>query len=238
MIPTATATTGSGAIRAFTPGQIAMVTLFGSPIAGGIAMWLNHRRAGQAGAGAMALLVGVGATALLLVVGAALPDSMRSAVAPAGVIAMWQLAKARHGGLGPTVKASSWGAAALGAAMLVVVVVVTVGYIELAIPPSVSYGAHHEVQYTRRASEADAKIVGDYLRDAGLFAADHGVTVRVSHEHGALVVSFVMNDDAWDSAEVISEFTSLRAQLAPLFPSDKVVIALCDDGFDVHRTIE
>ena len=223
--------------RAFTPGQVALATFLGSPIAGGVLMALNHRRVGQGGAAAMSLFVGGVVTAVLVVAGFALPDKIGTALAAVGIITMLQFAKVQEPKLGPTDKASTGAAVGIGLALLVLIGGAVFGYLVLDEPPAVHYGHDEDVQYARGATQVDAKIVGDYLKEMGVFDGKRDATVRVEAIAGEIVVKFVVGEGAWASDGALQAFSAIRAGIAEKLGGRVVVVKLCDDAFDEHRTI-
>ena len=238
MIPTATATTGSGAIRAFTPGQVALATFFGGPVAGGVLMFINHRRAGQANAGLFALLVGIVLTAVLLALGIAIQSPVGNFLAIGGIVAMMQFAKVQEPKLGPSVKASGWAAFGIGMASLVLIGGTAIGYFVMAQPPSVDFNNGEEVQYAGGATESEARALGNLLKEEGYFDGSNAATVRVEHDHGETVVSFVVKDGAWNDPSTTAAFQTVRHEIADkLYPERVVIVQVCDDTFEVKTTL-
>lgn len=128
------------AYKLYTPGQIALATFLGTPVAGMFLLSVNRRRMGKSSLATTTLLGGIGVTVLLFGIGLVLPESVSRAI-PIGVtIAAGQYARVDQPLLDAHVarggqKESSWKAAGFGLAglaaifgmIMVFVLVVTPG---------------------------------------------------------------------------------------------------------------
>jgi hypothetical protein len=134
-------------------------------------------------------------------------------------------------------RATGVGVAALAALMLVIVPA-SIGWDTLA-GHHVELGAGQKVTYEDAATEADARKLGAYLREAGFFD-DSGQARDVSvRKNGVkITVSFVLQDGAWDKPNIVEIFQGLRDRIAEnVFPGVRVFVALCDDTLSVKKTI-
>ena len=149
-------------------------------------MALNYRRTGRGGAAAKAVVAGFALTALTLLVAYPLPAGASTLVAFALVYAMMQTAKSlqgaavtEHTSQGGRL-ASRWAAAGVGVSVLIAIVAVIAGYVFLSTPRSkVVIGERDEVYYMGRATENDARAIGEALKNAGYFQ-NQGASVLIS----------------------------------------------------------
>jgi hypothetical protein len=191
------------AYRLFDSTSVAIATLFGSPIAGTILMGVNYRRLGNASSQALALVIGLAATGVAVLLGYLMPQGATGGVAVALLLATRTAAKSMQG---PAVEqhvsqggklGSRWAAFGVGLAALAVILGGIVGFEMLRRGPKVTIGTKDEVYYSGSAAKEDAQTLGAALKTSGFFQ-DKGVTVLLSKGEGGSIVSFVVQDGAWD----------------------------------------
>jgi hypothetical protein len=73
-------------------------------------------------------------------------------------------------------------------------------------------GSKDAVYYFGSATEADAKALGQALRDAG-YLQDLGVSVAVSKDDGT-AIEFVVSDGVWDRPAAVAAFENLARKVA------------------------
>ena len=240
VLPTATAL-GKGP-KLFSPQQIAIATFLGSPLAGGILLAISHRRA-KTGRGYQAILIGAATTAVTGVLLVALGLDHGALFLPcAGVLGMQALMRAQMprivAATAETWQPAPWGPA-IGAGLGGLAIILGLGWVALARPPAVDFGHHQTVQYEHGATAADARAVGAFMQSAGLFSElGRPMTLRVERIGGRVVVSFAMQDGAWDHRDTIATFENVRTALEGQFVGEHVAIHLCDVTMDNQRTIE
>ena len=230
-------------------------TLLGSGIGGAVVIALSLSRLGRKSTAWWTLGLTVAVLFPLFVGLAYLPDDMNVPSIPISVVQMfctYQIGKQLYGrdlkqqeATGGPI-ASAWKGAGIGLLSCVVFVCSIVGYIMVAEGESLAtlfgdYGnviviGQDEIYYDGNAKEADARELGTFLTEAG-FLGDSGVSVRISRNSEQCTVSFVLEDDAWDEPEVIEYFKMLASDLAYEGFGTEVIVELCDDTFEPHRSV-
>jgi hypothetical protein len=239
------------AYRLYTPGQVALATMLGAPIAGTILMALTFKRLGRRRAAGAALILGAIGTALACAIGWVLPDRI-GYVLPSlpWVFATYYFAK---GFLGPLVaahmraggkNASWWAAAGIGAAtgglILLVVFLVVFGGILLfePDPECVTFEPDDEVYYEGDATKEDAQRLGEALKELGFFGTEPGKAVYLSEGHEGIALSFVLKAGAWNEAETQQSVRTMCQYIsANVFGGQPVEIRLCDDFLRVKKKL-
>jgi hypothetical protein len=118
--------------KLYSPGQAALAAFLGTPAAGLYLVSVNRRRLGKDASATNTLIVGLFTTAALLVAAFLLPDALGRVLPIAALVAVAQYAKQdapafnAHLSRGGK-KESSWKAAGIGVASMVVVLAVAVG---------------------------------------------------------------------------------------------------------------
>jgi hypothetical protein len=125
--------------------------------------------------------------------------------------------------------APQWVGLGVGIALLA-----TIAGVEISIhsTPKVVIGKNDEIYYYRRATKEDALALGDALQKIG-FLNDRGTSVLLWMGGGPTVVSFVLNDGAWDHPNVISNFTEIGRRIAMAVGGFPIQVHL----IDAHRNI-
>ena len=85
------------------------------------------------------------------------------------------------------------------------------------------------VYYTGHVTEDEARRLGAFLHQAGLFGVPHTVTVLLSRTKEAYVVSFFVAEGRFDDPDLIREARELRSRAsAEVFDAQPVVVHLCE----------
>jgi hypothetical protein len=98
--------------------------------------------------------------------------------------------------------------------------------------PKVAIGKNDEVYYYRRATKEDALALGKALQGTG-FLNGRGTSVLLWMGGGPTVVSFVLDDGAWDHPHVVSNFTEIGRRIATSVGGFPIQVRL----IDVQRNI-
>jgi hypothetical protein len=127
--------------------------------------------------------------------------------------------------------APQWVGLGVGAALLATIVGGVVA-IHSSREPKVVIGKNDEVYYYRRATKEDALALGQALKSTGFFN-DRGTSVLLWMGGGPPVVSFTMDEGAWDHPHVISNFTEIGRRIATSVGGFPIQVQL----IDAHRTV-
>jgi hypothetical protein len=123
---------------------------------------------------------------------------------------------------------------AIGAALLVAIVAVFA--IRPAGDPKVTIGANDEVYYYRRATSADALALGQALQKIG-FLNDRGTSVLLWKGSGRTVVSFVLNQGAWNHPDAVANFGEIGRRVAPAVGGFPIKVCLLDAARVVRKEL-
>jgi hypothetical protein len=127
----------------------------------------------------------------------------------------------------------NWLAFAIGIAVLVAIVAGEI-WVRRAGDPKVIIGTNDEVYYYRRATKEDALALGQALRKTG-FLNDRGTSVLLWQGSGRSVISFVLNDGAWDHPDAVSNFAEIARRVAPSVGGFPLKVALVDSARVVRK---
>ena len=100
----------------------------------------------------------------------------------------------------------------------------------------VTIGARDEVYYSHAATEADAATLGRALQGTGFFS-DRGAAVLLSKGKGGSIVSFVLNEGAWDHAGTVSTFEEIGRRIAGPAGGFPIRLRLCDAKWNTHKEL-
>jgi len=235
-----------------TPWHTTLATIIGGPIAGGLVIYWNFRKVGDAAAGKLWLYIGVGIMAVVVAAGLLFPFSSGMGLAIGGVVAMHHLAKQALGRMLEAHKrrggklASAWHAAGLGLVCLVVLMgsvfmssAITgrplwflADYGEL-----ISFG-NDEVYYTEGVTEEKARAFGAFLQEFGYFIGA-GASAQIRKEDGVYVLAFVLQDGAWNELVVVMGFEELQESASKGFLMGyPFEVHLCDETFTTQHVLE
>jgi hypothetical protein len=138
---------------------------------------------------------------------------------------------------------STWGAAGIGVAMLIVVggaylgVLVYSGVDFRAITDmqhSVDAGNGQEVYYSRGATRGEAQDVADLLKSSGYFTGTHEATVLIARRE----ISFVVGEQAVNDPEMEAEFRALGERLMKVLNGPPLIVRLVDGNLREMKRIE
>ena len=128
--------------------------------------------------------------------------------------------------------AGQWVGFGLGAA-LVATIAAGVIILHSTREPRVAIG-NDEVYYYRRATKDDALALGKALRETGFFNG-RGTSVLLWMGGGPTIVSFVLDEGAWDHPDVVSNFTELGRRIATSVGGFPIQVQLVDARRVLHR---
>jgi hypothetical protein len=85
---------------------------------------------------------------------------------------------------------------------------------EQVVHPYLTVGANDEIGYSGTATEQEAKALGEQLKSIG-YLQDHGTTILLTKGAGGTIVSFVVQDGAWNDADTVAKFEENGKAIAP-----------------------
>jgi hypothetical protein len=127
-----------------------------------------------------------------------------------------------------------------GVALLLVAIIVT-GTIELVQRPRtkltrVLIGSHDEVYYYHAATPEEARALGAALQKTG-FLNDRGTTVLLSKGTAGTLVSFALNDGAWDHPDTVYSFEEIGRRIATSIGGFPIKVRLIDSHRVLHKEL-
>ena len=226
----------------FDSNAVAIAALFGSPIAGTVLMAANYRRLKNDGSALAAILIGLAVTAAAVALGYLIPQGATAGAAIGLLMATRAAAKSMQG---PAVEehvrqggklGSRWVAFGVGLAGMAL----TFGSV-LAVEaqrrgPKVTIGTKDEVYYSGSASKEEARALGAALKSSGYFS-DKGASVFLSRGQGGTIVSFVVQEGAWDKPEMVSGFEEVGREIAPKVGGFPIKVRLINSDRDVKKEL-
>jgi hypothetical protein len=126
-------------------------------------------------------------------------------------------------------------AAAAGVA-LIVIVVFSVSHPSNREVPKVVVGTNDAVYYSHGAAKADAESLGRALQLTGFFN-DRGTSVLLSKGTSGTIVSFGLNDGAWDHSGTVLSFEEISRRIASSIGGFPIHARLCDSKWGVHKEV-
>jgi len=102
--------------------------------------------------------------------------------------------------------------------------------------PKVIVGAKDEVYYSGAATIEDATALGQALQNTGFFAS-RGTSVRLSKNKGVTVVSFVLNEGAWDHASTVANFEEVGRRIATSIGGFPIQVDLVDSAWNFRKAL-
>jgi hypothetical protein len=100
--------------------------------------------------------------------------------------------------------------------------------------PKVVIGKNDEVYYYHRAAKEDALSLGRALQGTGFFN-DRGTSVLLWMGGGPTVVSFVMDEGAWDHPHAVSNFTEIGRRIATSVGGFPIQVQLIDARRNIRK---
>jgi hypothetical protein len=102
--------------------------------------------------------------------------------------------------------------------------------------PKVIVGTKDEVYYYHAATKEDAQTLGQALMRFG-FLNGRGTTVLLSKGTAGTIVSFVVNDGAWDHPVTIYTFEEIGRRIAPAIGGFPIKVRLIDSERAVRKEL-
>ncbi len=221
---------------------VTIAALLGSPIAGTALMAVNYRRLKNESGALTAVLIGLAVTAAAVAAGYLIPQGAAGGVAIALVMAIRTAAKTMQG---PAVEehvrqggmlGSRWVATGIGLVGMALTFGAVFGVEALRRGPKVTIGTKDEVYYSGSASKEEARALGDALKSSGYFS-DKGTSVFLSKSQGGVIVSFVVQEGAWDKPEMVSGFAEVGREIAPKVGGFPIKVRLINSDRDVKKEL-
>jgi hypothetical protein len=100
----------------------------------------------------------------------------------------------------------------------------------------INYSPVEEIRYSGQANQADARKLGDLLKQAGVFSGQQSKGVLLAKDGGGTTVTFFVGKDAWDDPSVVTFFRKLGDDLATNL-GKPLTIRLCDQEATVKKEI-
>lgn len=229
--------------RLYTPQHVGLATFLGTPLAGAYLLARNYWSLGKSSSGWNSLGLGVLGTILILAVAALIPSRAPTTGITIGLVfGMMQAAKglqqkeidahvARQGRLH-----SGWRAAGVGLLGCAVVIVGIFAWVMVGPEDKATFGAEEEVYFEDGATEAEARKVGEALKKAGYFDDTGAATVTLARSGGGYTLEFVVQDGAWNDAEVVTTLRQVGDEVSKdALDGKPVAVRLCDWKFQVKK---
>jgi hypothetical protein len=116
---------------------------------------------------------------------------------------------------------------ALALSLVATIVVWALNPSKRAPTPKVTIGTRDEVYYYHAATKEDAQALGQALVRVG-FLNDRGTTVLLSKGTAGTVVSFVVNEGAWDHPATVYSFEEIGRRIAPVVGGFPIQVRMID----------
>jgi hypothetical protein len=97
-------------------------------------------------------------------------------------------------------------------------------------------GTNDEIYYYRRATKEDAIALGQALRKIG-FLNGRGTSVLLWQGSGRTVISFVLNDGAWNHPDAVFNFAEIGRRAAPAVGGFPIQVRLVDSARVVRKEL-
>ena len=102
--------------------------------------------------------------------------------------------------------------------------------------PKVVVGTRDEIYYSHAATKEDAVALGQALQATG-FLNDRGTTVLLSKGTAGTIVSFALNEGAWDRADTVLSFEEIGRRIANSVGGFPLKVRLIDAARSVHKEL-
>jgi hypothetical protein len=238
--------------KLYAPGYVALAAFLGGPIGAFLLLALNYKRLGRGTAAALTVLCGLLTVAALVALDLKLPESSPTLLLALPVfLILWLAAKLLQGrAFDRHVEqrgelASGWAAAGFGLLGLALFCGVSVGafrvyehYLLSRLGTRIDFGGGAEIFFTQGATEADARALGAFLREAGVFDGRRPMSVQVSRDGDRVGVSIIIADDALNDPNAERDFREFGQEASQkAFGGRPVEVRLCDPYFNVKKRI-
>lgn len=100
----------------------------------------------------------------------------------------------------------------------------------------VAVDANDNVYYTHAATGADAQALGQALERTGFFNG-RGVSALLSKGTSGTIVSFVLNEGAWDHPMTVFSFEEIARRVANSIGGFPLRVRLCDARWGVRKEV-
>ena len=227
--------------RLYTPGQVLLATLLGSPFAGSLLIAADYSRRGNRNAAWTAAITGALGTVALVALASLIPGSSPAAMAGAfgtyyaakQLLPPMLLAHERAGGR----KASNWAAAGIGAACMAAILV-PILYVALAEEDlERTTVGKCEFYYSEDITKTEVQAFAALLRKNDYWSVE--ATTMISKEGEAYVLSLVLQDGAWDDPMTRLAFQDFGEEAASGFlKNQSVAVHLCDDSMETQAVLD
>jgi hypothetical protein len=102
--------------------------------------------------------------------------------------------------------------------------------------PKVIVGTNDTVYYSHGATKGDAESLGHALQLTGFFD-DRGTGVMLSKGTSGTIVSFVLNDSAWEHPDTVRSFEEIGRRVARSIGGYPIHLRLSDVKWGVHKEV-
>jgi hypothetical protein len=228
----------------YTPGQVALASFLGSPIAGALLIAGNFRRLGRPDRSWLAVLLGLLATVAILALAFVLPEKFPNSVLPAAYTgALWALTGQLFRPYPPNATGPSWGrVVAIGVGSLVGVGALLVGGLLVVMvvgPTSVSDRVFDQVTLAQGkvvtfedgATRQDARELALALERAGYFEEGKDLEVKLLGPKGKWKVKFLVATHAHHDTGTHAYYEALGRKLRDA-GFGALEILLCDQSWN------
>jgi hypothetical protein len=235
--------------KLFSPGCIGLVAFLAGPGGAFLLLAINYWRLGKRGAAWITLAFGLLTIAALVAISVAVPEpSPLFVIGLPLFLILWIAAKVLQGGaydahLRNGGEPASGGSAA-GLAVLGLVLYFGLflgGYLacfNTIFGQKIDFGGGEEIYYAWGATEADARALGAFLRQAGYFDGRSPKTARIARDGNRLVLTFVVQDWVPRDPQAQQQFRAIGQQASQLaFGGRPVAVELCDQYFNVKKRL-
>jgi hypothetical protein len=127
---------------------------------------------------------------------------------------------------------------ALGIGLSLLAMIVAWGLRQSSQPANakVIIGTKDEIYYSHAATKEDAQVLGQALKTMGFFN-DRGASVLLSKGSGGTVVSFFVNEGAWDRPNSVSNFEEIGRRIATPLGGFPIKVRLMDSARVMRREL-
>jgi hypothetical protein len=236
-------------VRLYSVSQIGVATFIGAPLAGCWLMARNFARLNMPDKARRTRLYGLLSTVALIVVAyllAAFVPHFPSSVIPAAYTGTMIALARQHQGAQLTahhaakgLRPSYAGVFGISLVSLVICTAALLGAAFVVPEDKVVVAEGHEVYFQEGATADEARNLGSYLTQTGYFRPGHEAAAFVEQNRGVYTISFVVNDGAWNNAEIVAQFEVLRTdmQKQKLFGNQPIAIHLVNDLMLVKKAL-
>jgi len=196
----------------------------------------NFRALGEGDQARKSLVWGGVATAVLVALVLVLPEGTPNGVIPiAYTLVMGQIAHKLQGAqISAHVEAggrpaSSWLSAGVGCLGLVTFIVLGAGLF-MALPEDKLEYWESDLYWEQGATEEQARLVGDYMVDIGVFAPDHSLDIIIAQPKDTLQLEFTILERGWEDPDTVQSFQNVATWVSQgVLDGAPVEVRMCND---------